>query len=385
MEYVIIAILLVILFATVGLDITVYIIKKLKVRFYQGRVLNVDKWAKNVYEISRKWIIKTPKVEPTDDSQYQIIKLFKSLKKVESIQVWQKASLYLGLLEYKDYLSKPEQEKVGQLLDGATIKQTEICDSDYGLLAYAYMCDNKRSNLIKGVLDYIDRNLLEDGVVAYKQNVKTVSFVDTLGFVCPLLVKYGLENKEEERINQAIKQIEIYLQYGIEKNTKLPFHGYDIKNKALMGICDWARGAAWLLIAIMESYQCFLSNNRENLFLRNKIEEYANLLIVLQEKNGGFAWQLTQKHKPKDSSATAVFGWFLAKAGGIFNEEKFFIAAKKCREFLMAITYTNGVIDYSQGDTISIGEYSRNFGILPFSQGYALRLHVAILENESRF
>lgn len=40
----------------------------------------------------------------------------------------------------------------------------------------------------------------------------------------------------------------------------------------------------------------------------------------------------------------------------------------------MQATRKNGAVDFSQGDTKDIGVYSSNFDILPFTQGFAIRL-----------
>ena len=40
---------------------------------------------------------------------------------------------------------------------------------------------------------------------------------------------------------------------------------------------------------------------------------------------------------------------------------------------LQTVTQRNGAIDFSQGDTKAIGVYSKEFSILPFTQGFCLR------------
>ena len=68
----------------------------------------------------------------------------------------------------------------------------------------------------------------------------------------------------------------------------------------------------------------------------------------------------------RDSSATAVFAWFLKE----MNRED---SAQKSLQYLQSVTQRNGAVDFSQGDTKTIGVYSQKFEILPFTQGFVLR------------
>ena len=47
--------------------------------------------------------------------------------------------------------------------------------------------------------------------------------------------------------------------------------------------------------------------------------------------------------------------------------------AQKSLQYLQSVTQRNGAVDFSQGDTKTIGVYSQKFEILPFTQGFVLR------------
>ena len=49
-------------------------------------------------------------------------------------------------------------------------------------------------------------------------------------------------------------------------------------------------------------------------------------------------------------------------------------SADKAIGYLMGVTRRNGAVDFSQGDTKDIGVYSTLFDILPFTQGFCIRL-----------
>ena len=377
MIYIVCGVLLVIIILTIGLDFFAGTKKYIQQRFFQGRILNANIWAQKVKSICKKWLLKTPKVSPSDEKVYKIVEILKRKKTVRSIQVWQQSSLYLGLDEvYK----KTQDSSLKQVLDKfkQDVKIKEINDADYGILAYALMDENGQGVLNAEMLKYVETNKTQEGLIYYKKYATGSAFVDTLGFVCPFLIKYGLKNQNQGSIDLALHQLELYFQYGIETHSNLPFHAFSIENKTHLGICDWARGLAWLLIALMDSYRCFLEEQKENEFLKEKIKEYADILLKYQKTSGAFSWQLFSGNKPSDSSATAVFGWYLACCRKIFKEDKYTKSAVRAREYLMSVTYNNGVIDYAQGDTISIGMYSRRFEKMPFAQGFALRLQTEI-------
>jgi unsaturated rhamnogalacturonyl hydrolase len=359
-----------------GYDISCSVKKKITVRFFQGRINDIDVWEQKVADCCKKWLKKTPTVYDSDNN-ITLIDLFLNIHKRKSIQVWQTGSLLLALKEYAnnnkkdiEYLDEIEKNIYKEYF------QNSVLHADYGLLAFALLDSGTDLN---SMAKYVIDNKTDNGVINYKANIKNVAFVDTLGFICPFLTKYGIVNNDKSFIILAKNQYDWYIKHGIEKHSKLPFHAVDCNSMTTMGICDWARGLAWFLIGIMDSYLCLKRCcGVDDSFYRNLIEKYAEILVKYQNNNGGFNWTLLSGGYITDSSATAVFGWFLACCANILNEDKYLKYAKKCRSFLMSVTNSDGAIDYCQGDTIGIGVYSRNFGIMPFAEAFALRMQEEI-------
>lgn len=349
------------------------LIKKLKRRYFFGKILDNKEWEKRVLKVCKKWLLKTPTLSKTDEKQTIFEKLNKKNRK-DSIQVWQSGSLYLALKEYDENiaeLAKFERD-VRKKHELSVIK-----DSDYGLLCFALCNKEDFSDFSATMLSYIQNNIAENGTIYYKENVKSAAFVDTLGFICPYLTKIGVINGQEEYVNLAKRQIELYFENGVEKNSLLPFHAYTFDKKIPLGICDWARGLGWLLIALMDSYLTLLKDGKEDEFFKEKILQYADIICDLQKSSGAYSWKLFG-NRESDSSATAVFGWFLSCCYGIFKNDRYLNSARKCRDYLKSVTYNNGIIDYCQGDTISIGVYSRSFDKMPFAEAFALRMQVRL-------
>lgn len=358
--------------------------KRIIRRFYQGRFQSVKDWEKAIYKRNVKWLNNTPVVKASDIQKTFLMSIFTKKKEQESIQVWQSASIYLSLKEYvlvhQDEKCILEMEKFENNYKNR-FEIGEIKDSDYGMLAFSMLGISQSDDLSKSMIKYITDNHASTGEVLYKKHVKNIAFVDTLGFVCPFLVKYGVFTKDLKYINKAIEQIEIYLKNGLESNSFLPFHAYVISSHVKRGICDWARGFGWLLIGILDSYLSIGHPSQYDVFFHKYLLKFADILINLQRADGGFTWQLLSGYQT-DSSATAVFGWYLACCSKVFSNENYLEHAKQCRSFLMTVTNSNGIIDYCQGDTISIGVYSRCFDYMPFAQGYALRMQEAIEDAE---
>ena len=343
--------------------------KKFARRYLQGRIVNVPEWENRIRKVCLKWLNKTPVVSKTDEKQGVFDNILRKNSK-KSIQIWQVGSLYLALKEngIEDFTFKCFTDKIKKEYDLLNIK-----DSDYGLLIFALIGDDDFKKEILAMLDYINDNQNEYGNIRYKSFINGALFVDTLGFVCPFLIKYGITNNEEKYIQLAKYQIRWYIENGTEKHCGLPFHAVRTDDKTTLGICDWARGTAWLLIALMDGYSSLKNVGRDDDFLKYEILRFADILINLQKESGAYSWQLLTC-KDSDSSATAVIGWFFAKSYEYFGKKEYLDCAEKCRNYLMTITFINGVIDYCQGDTLSIGVYSRLFDKMPFGQAFALRL-----------
>ncbi len=356
--------------------------ERLNERFFRGR-LSKKEWDKRVLKKCKKWIIKTPTISSTDVPKTTLISKIKRDQN-KAIQVWQSGSIYLALKEYNEV---DQDLCTQQLLTGFKTNAQhrysaeDINAADYGLLCFSLM-ENGCEATTKQMCEYIEKNQTDKKMIFYKENAKEVLFIDTLGFVCPFLVKYGILTGQEQYISLAKTQIETYLKFGIDKQSQLPYHAYLDKTKTKRGIGDWGRGLAWLLIALMDSYKCIIADGREDEFFRQNIIKYAEKLLELQALGGGFSWQLLSGGMRKDSSITAVAGWYLACAGTIIGDRKYYDAAVKCREHLIGVTNNNGSVDFCQGDTIGIGVYSRAFSKMPFAQGFTLRMETEIAKNE---
>lgn len=216
--------------------------------------------------------------------------------------------------------------------------------------------------------DFVLKN---EQLVLYRKESK-VCFVDTLGMVCPFLYVYSEVYNSSEALSLANKQLEFYIENGFEKETKLPFHAFDLNTGLKIGPVNWSRGLGWFLIGL--SYAIKYSNHKNN----SQLQSFENLYDTINSKletikvNGLF-WPQFLAHtndRSIDTSATLMFYYSRLIASRNVNVEEL-------NALLKGSVNKQGYIFNSTGDTIYINKYSRQKGYSEITQG----LLVSILSN----
>lgn len=340
-----------------------------------GQFYSDDSWKEKVLQKSVDWLNNLPKTRIKDENHLIILDILKKQYTNKTLQSWQEASLLLGLNEVYQKTETPKIKTeiikfVNSKIDTKGNWIAEPKEVDAALLAFAISEVNFLDRNIKPALDFvyqlIQSKLGEDGTVMYRTSTKNYRYVDTIGFICPFLTKYGLKFHNEEAINLAILQIKNFEKWGMLEN-KIPCHTYEINSNNPVGIFGWGRGLAWFLIGAIETYKLLPEQHKDQLYLRDLLQKIVGNLVKFQKNDGSFSWNLLDAESRKDSSATAVFAWFLKE----MNSDG---EVQKALKYLKSVTQRNGAVDYSQGDTKTIGVYSQKFETLPFTQGFLTRL-----------
>ena len=339
-----------------------------------GRYTNQKEWEKKILEKSLSWLNLMPKTKIKDENKLIVLDILNNKYTNKTLQSWQEASLLLGLNKAYQKNENPKiKYEILKFVNSKIDKQgnwiVEPKEVDTALLAFAMSEIPFLSREIKPALDSIYQLILskigEDGTIMYRNTTHNYRYVDTIGFICPFLTKYGIEFQKEEAIHLAVSQIKNFEKYGMLEN-KISCHAYEVNTKNPLGIFGWGRGLAWFIIGTLETFKILPEKHLEKKYLQNLLQLIAETLIKFQRKDGSFAWNLLDEHSRSDSSATAVFAWFF-KEMNLKNE------AQKSLQYLQSVTQRSGAIDFSQGDTKAIGVYSQNFDILPFTQGFVLK------------
>ncbi|MEH6949740.1 glycoside hydrolase family 88 protein [Bacillus sp. JJ634] len=354
-------------------------------RIHIGRFTDRQIWNKSITEKAVHWLNKTPTIKVTDNTRLIAIDILKGNYKKNAIQYWQEAALLLGLSEYlKEYDDYKVKKQINQFLkmkfdkNGQWIEKPKHIDG--AILAYSIMkLHFIDTDQYKSALDYtwelIKEHIGEDGTVEYRKSMKSYRYVDTIGFICPFLVAYGKKYDINACIDLAVKQIKEYEQYGMLATHYIPSHAYNIENKMPVGLYGWGRGLGWFAIGLIDMWNELQDQDEDKLDLELMIKKFAKTILDFQQEKGNWNWTVTRSESRPDSSTTATLGWFLINAAKIEDISKPCLdSTEKAINYLMTVSRRNGEIDFSQGDTKDIGVYSMLFNILPFTQGYSIRM-----------
>ena len=140
----------------------------------------------------------------------------------------------------------------------------------------------------KHALDYtwelIKDHIGEDGTVGYRKSMQNYRYVDTIGFICPFLVSYGIKYNNDECIDLAVKQIQEYEQYGMLEKHNIPSHAYNIETKAPLGLYGWGRGLGWYAIGLIDTWNELPQNNKYKTVLELSVKKFANSIFKVSTR-----------------------------------------------------------------------------------------------------
>ena len=351
-----------------------------------GKIRQGDAYMAHITALSQQWIRQTPTVRLTDNTRLIILDILKGNFRNDTIQFWQKAGLLIGLAELG------QAGAYDTLLKEEAGKETPP-EADYVIYSYALL---KLAVLLHKEQEYaayfhrVYQMILElkgsDTSVRYKTYTEHYRFVDTLGFICPYLVLYGQVFKNDAAVDLAIGQLEEFDAHGLYPGSSLPVHAYHYHTRMPLGLYGWARGMGWYAIALADVRELMDPAHPYYQAITERVARYAKLIMDCQRPDGSWGWQVLVREMPADSSATVMLSWLLVNASDIPE------ISADCRQvvhksvtYLMSVTRRNGAIDFCQGDTKSIGVYSRIFDVLPFAQGYALRLLSRVQKSKHEY
>jgi len=353
-------------------------------RIHIGRWENKISWSKKLTDKTLFWLHKTPTIKVTDNNRLILIDILKGNYKKNTIQYWQEAALLLGLTQTynntkENSIKKEIDRYIASKFDISNQWKTAPKEVDVAILAYAilkidWLNHKDYKQAYDAIWDLIKSKIGEDQTVKYRENTKDYRYVDTIGFISPFLVRYGIKFNIPEAIDLGVRQITEFNKHALLKDTAIPCHTYNIKTKIPVGLFGWGRGMGWYAIGLIDTWNELKDDHPQKEILTKAIISFAQTAISFQKEDGSWNWLVTDSETRADSSTTATLSWFLANASKISEISLISVeASKKAITYLMKVTRRNGSIDFSQGDTKGIGVYSQNFDILPFTQGFTLR------------
>lgn len=344
--------------------------------------LRGDDWFAAATDTAVRWSQKgLPEVPRIAGQRLTVIDRLNKTYKSQTIQSWQVGSVLMSLNEIAPEVAKQSALKYIDSATGDWVSFIDRVDGAflaYSILSNPYIDADFIKPAIKATADMLLDEYDNHGSVPYSKNADH-RYVDTVGLVCPFLVKYSLVYNDKKALEAAVALIEEYEKLGLHSSFKTPVHCFDVKTKAPLGLYSWGRGCGWWAVGLAESFR-ILNETDENSFVKEKIVILKNLLsfsavmVKYQSENGAFDRNIFA-HSGADSSATSMIAYMLAFAGELSKNDTFTQSARKAMDYIFSVTRRDGTVDYSQGDTMGIGFYSAHSLVLPAAQGFALRTY----------
>lgn len=198
----------------------------------------------------------------------------------------------------------------------------------------------------------------ENSIILYRPGQKQ-QLSDVLGMICPFLIRYD-EISNSKASDLAQKQLQYFINYGVDKETFLPTHGINLDTNIKIGPVNWGRGIGWYIIALSE-------------FVKHKGIYSMELDCLINTLNNLKTPELFWTQFPGlserfDASSTTMFMY------AINTTHPHTYSKESVLKILGSYIDSEGKILSTSGDTYGVNDYSRTFGDSELSQGILLML-----------
>ncbi|HAT4143112.1 TPA: hypothetical protein I9Z81_001236 [Clostridium perfringens] len=233
----------------------------------------------------------------------------------------------------------------------------------YTLLYLKYELNiSKYDELIEEGIEFINNIYDGNSVIPYRDNNKDLILIDTLGMICPFLMRYYYYTGKKIYADIAINQLKDFMLNGIDNKDYFPYHSYNLSVKENIGSSQWGRGIGWMLIGIIDSIEYIDKNSHEYKLLTEYLICFINELVKYQDENGYFKCNVKEENSHIDSSATAFIGYSIGRAVelNVLGKEYVKCVKKCCYAIEKSMDDKGRVWDCSE-DCSGVGEYSMKF------------------------
>lgn len=315
-----------------------------------------EQWMQKVTEASAKMVQGRPTVRVFDGQWGILYALFRHQYSNAVVSRWQYAPLIASVGNDDDCLNN--------------IKIKEI-DDGFGLYCgwrFKSVSTDVIKNLAESFLNLVKSRTSDEGLICYRHgDMRNMFFVDSIPFMCPCLIRYGLVFNNRDVIDLALQQIKFYYKVGYLSSGGLYAHACDMKKGKSYGFFGWGRGTGWWCLGILFSYlEC--PEGADKAWLKQLLNETVVNIIQCQREDGGWGTNLVLTY-PYDSTATAIFVYFLMQVDKINQTQIDTDIIQRGIEKLMSATREDGRIDLCEADCHGLGKYSKLYTISPFGQG----------------
>ncbi|MFC3396535.1 glycoside hydrolase family 88/105 protein [Brenneria rubrifaciens] len=139
---------------------------------------------------------------------------------------------------------------------------------------------------------------------------------DTLMMSVLPLAKIGKLLNRPEFVEEAVYQFLLHVQYLMDRESGLWFHGWTFEGQHNFALARWARGNSWLTVAIPDFIELLALPERNAMrrFLLQVLESQIEALVKYQDDSGLWHTLLDDPESYLECSATAGFAYGILKA-----------------------------------------------------------------------
>lgn len=137
---------------------------------------------------------------------------------------------------------------------------------------------------------------------------------DTLFMTCLFLAHAGRRARRQDWVDEAVYQFLVHARYLSEPKTGLWYHGWTFEGRHNFAEAFWARGNAWITIAIPELLSIVPDiAAKDRRFLGAVLRSQVATLARLQNAGGFFHTLLDDTASPIEASATAGIAYGISR------------------------------------------------------------------------
>ncbi|NVM54499.1 MAG: glycoside hydrolase family 88 protein [Candidatus Helarchaeota archaeon] len=214
----------------------------------------------------------------------------------------------------------------------------------------------------------------ENGALFYLKQVQQI-WVDLMVMICPFLAKVATFLKEPKYIDEAIKQLELHIEYLRDPETGLYRHIWDEKRKKFTEGSLWGRGNGWMLVGLVEVTEQLPDDHPKKKQLITEIQRLLEAIMLCQDEQGFWRIFLDQVSEISkiETAGTLILAYGLSKA--IRNEwvdAEFAEYVQKAFDAVITCVREDGMIMNASGLTIDpkFTPYNKPY---PHAQGFFLK------------
>jgi unsaturated rhamnogalacturonyl hydrolase len=201
---------------------------------------------------------------------------------------------------------------------------------------------------------------------------------DTLFMAALFLARAGVFFDRKDWVDEAVHQFIIHARYLSDPVTGLWYHGWTFKGRHNFAKAFWARGNAWITVAIPELF--FLVpelDTKDKRFLSHVLQSQVESLKEFQRPDGAFHTLLNDPTSPTETSAAAgiAYGILRGIEAGILDPADKAHADRALAAVIAEIDDEGVVHGVSDGTPMGHDlEFYRKIPNLPTPYGQALAL-----------